>query len=155
MGGVTSGYCATGSVNTATPPASTKTIDSTEAKIGRSMKKWEIMAVSGWSSVVSCQRSVCSAGPTFAAIVVRRVADVPMDRLQHCPRARRRADGRPPESDRPVRSAQAQKPIPPPSSAPSRTRADPLRGDGREQARFAEPLDDVEEHGREEDAEER
>ena len=34
VGGVTSGYCATGSVNTATPPASTKTIDSTEAKIG-------------------------------------------------------------------------------------------------------------------------
>ena len=43
VGGVTSGYCATGSVNTATPPASMKTIDSTEAKIGRSMKKWEIM----------------------------------------------------------------------------------------------------------------
>ena len=39
------GYCATGSVNTATPPASTKTIDSTEAKIGRSMKKWEITCV--------------------------------------------------------------------------------------------------------------
>src|SRR5205807_5738439 len=45
VGGVTSGYCATGSVNTATPPASTKTMDRTEAKMGRSMKKWEIMDV--------------------------------------------------------------------------------------------------------------
>ena len=37
------GYCATGKENTATPPASVMTIDSTAAKIGRSMKKWEIM----------------------------------------------------------------------------------------------------------------
>src|SRR5215468_8336244 len=39
VGGVTSGYCATGSVNTATPPASTKTTEMTVAKIGRSTKK--------------------------------------------------------------------------------------------------------------------
>src|SRR5947209_5256310 len=44
VGGVTSGYCATGSASSATPPAITNTIDSTEAKIGRSMKKCEITA---------------------------------------------------------------------------------------------------------------
>ena len=36
-----SGYCAIGSVNSATPPASVTMIDSTEAKIGRSMKNLE------------------------------------------------------------------------------------------------------------------
>ena len=45
VGGVTSGYCATGSENAATEPASVTTIDSTEAKIGRSMKKCEITAL--------------------------------------------------------------------------------------------------------------
>jgi hypothetical protein len=44
VGGVTLGYCATGRVYTATPPASVMTIDNTEAKIGRSMKKCEIMS---------------------------------------------------------------------------------------------------------------
>src|SRR4051812_13246290 len=38
-GGEIDGYCAKGSVNTETPPARVMTIDSTEAKIGRSMKK--------------------------------------------------------------------------------------------------------------------
>ena len=42
VGGVTSGYWATGRVKAATPPASTKTIERTEAKIGRSMKNREI-----------------------------------------------------------------------------------------------------------------
>ena len=41
LGGVICGYCAIGSVQTATPPASVMTIDSTVAKIGRSMKKRE------------------------------------------------------------------------------------------------------------------
>src|SRR5262249_18426521 len=41
VGGVISGYCATGSVKRATPPASTTRIDSTDAKIGRSMKNLE------------------------------------------------------------------------------------------------------------------
>src|SRR5689334_17808684 len=36
-----SGYCATGSVQTAIPPAIVMTIESTEAKIGRSMKNLE------------------------------------------------------------------------------------------------------------------
>src|SRR6516165_2912026 len=41
VGGVISGYCATGSVNSATPPASTTTMDNTEAKMGRLIKKRE------------------------------------------------------------------------------------------------------------------
>src|SRR4051812_22604329 len=38
------GYCATGKVKTAMKPASVMMIDSTPAKMGRSMKKWEIKA---------------------------------------------------------------------------------------------------------------
>ena len=41
VGGVISGYWATGSVNSAIAPSSTIMSDSTEAKIGRRMKKWE------------------------------------------------------------------------------------------------------------------
>src|SRR5229473_7803336 len=40
-GGAMSGYCATGSRPTDTAPTMTKTIETTAAKIGRSMKKWE------------------------------------------------------------------------------------------------------------------
>src|ERR1700719_3871511 len=43
VGGVISGYCVTGSVNSAIPPASVITMESTEAKIGRSIKKRENM----------------------------------------------------------------------------------------------------------------
>src|SRR5579884_2620506 len=42
VGGVTSGYCATGRLRSAIAPANVMTMDSTEAKIGRSMKKCEI-----------------------------------------------------------------------------------------------------------------
>src|SRR5262245_65216086 len=42
VGGAISGYWATGSRKNATPPRITNTIDTTEAKIGRSMKKCEI-----------------------------------------------------------------------------------------------------------------
>src|SRR5471030_1733224 len=41
VGGVISGYCATGKVNSAMVPPSTITMDSTEAKIGRLMKNLE------------------------------------------------------------------------------------------------------------------
>src|SRR6516162_9750895 len=41
VGGAISGYCATGRVTRATPPPSVMNMDSTEAKIGRSMKKRE------------------------------------------------------------------------------------------------------------------
>src|SRR5262245_32343434 len=47
VGGVMSGYCATGSENSATLPARVTMIDSTEAKIGWSMKKRVNMVVSG------------------------------------------------------------------------------------------------------------
>ena len=43
VGGETGGYCASGRLNTASPPASVMTIDSTVAKIGRSMKNRENM----------------------------------------------------------------------------------------------------------------
>src|SRR5262245_39459751 len=44
-GGAISGYCAIGRRANATAPRITNTIDSTAAKIGRSMKKWEIFIV--------------------------------------------------------------------------------------------------------------
>src|SRR5215469_3951268 len=40
-GGAISGYCATGSRVTDTAPTIRKTMETTAAKIGRSMKKWE------------------------------------------------------------------------------------------------------------------
>src|ERR1700757_4161246 len=43
MGGAISGYCAMGSTRIATRPASAMKMDSTAAKIGRSMKKRENM----------------------------------------------------------------------------------------------------------------
>src|SRR6478609_5184340 len=47
VGGAISGYWATGRVNSAMLPPSTMTIDSTEAKIGRLMKKRENTVFSG------------------------------------------------------------------------------------------------------------
>src|SRR5687767_13855159 len=44
VGGTTSGYCATGSARSATPPTIRSTMERTLAKIGRSMKKCESMA---------------------------------------------------------------------------------------------------------------
>src|SRR5271166_920873 len=43
LGGVICGYWASGRLNTATAPASVMTMDRTEAKIGRSIKKCENM----------------------------------------------------------------------------------------------------------------
>ena len=42
IGGAISGYCATGRRRNATPPRITNTMETTAAKIGRSMKKCEI-----------------------------------------------------------------------------------------------------------------
>ena len=42
IGGAISGYCATGSRENDTPPRITNTIETTAAKIGRSMKKCEM-----------------------------------------------------------------------------------------------------------------
>src|SRR5438874_1994088 len=55
VGGVIDGNWATGRRLNATPPARTIRIDSTEAKIGRSMKKREIMIVRRQWSVVRGQ----------------------------------------------------------------------------------------------------
>src|SRR5882724_3049684 len=49
-GGAISGYWATGSRPTDTAPTMTKTIETTAAKIGRSMKKWE-MRIRGSRSI--------------------------------------------------------------------------------------------------------
>src|SRR5438128_9842386 len=46
VGGVISGYCAIGRLKTEIPPARVMMIDSTEAKIGRSMKNRENTAYS-------------------------------------------------------------------------------------------------------------
>ena len=45
LGGVICGYCASGKLKSATPPARVMRIDSTVAKIGRSMKKRENTSV--------------------------------------------------------------------------------------------------------------
>src|SRR5262245_59526882 len=56
VGGATSGYWAMGSLSRATPPTITMTTERTEAKIGRSMKKWESMASTRAGSWMSNQR---------------------------------------------------------------------------------------------------
>src|SRR6516165_8399366 len=55
IGGAISGYCATGRRVKETPPRMTKTIDTTAAKIGRSMKKCEIR-ISVHSRVIPARR---------------------------------------------------------------------------------------------------
>src|SRR5437762_2995630 len=49
LGGVIGGYCASGRLTAATAPARVMTMDSTAAKIGRSIKKCENMAPPLWS----------------------------------------------------------------------------------------------------------
>src|SRR6516225_2398341 len=51
IGGAISGYCATGRRENETPPRMTKTIETTAAKIGRSIKKCE-MRISVHSRVI-------------------------------------------------------------------------------------------------------
>ena len=64
MGGVISGYCATGSVNTATSPSSVIRIDGTEARIGRSMKKRENIAAGLLVRFAACRpRRTCPPVP--------------------------------------------------------------------------------------------
>src|SRR6201982_4317197 len=50
IGGAISGYCATGRREKETPPRMTKTMDTTAAKIGRSIKKCE-MRISVYSRI--------------------------------------------------------------------------------------------------------
>src|SRR5262249_48516847 len=70
VGGAISGYCASGSVKSATEPPSTITIDSTEAKIGRLMKKLENTSLASESGT-SGERQLGPAlkdGPTRSAV---------------------------------------------------------------------------------------
>src|SRR5665811_2393684 len=57
VGGAISGYCATGSRRNATPPRITNMIETTEAKIGRSIKKCEMRIGfgQGYFGVCGCQ----------------------------------------------------------------------------------------------------
>src|SRR6478752_2748399 len=72
VGGVTSGYWATGRVTRATAPARVMTMDRTEAKIGRSMKKREITPTPRFETTAGSfhglpPRGVCQVGlPTLA-----------------------------------------------------------------------------------------
>src|SRR5215472_15546023 len=56
VGGAISGYWATGSRVNDTPPTITNTIETTAAKIGRSMKKWEIRMCHGLNSSPAARR---------------------------------------------------------------------------------------------------
>ena len=67
-GGAISGYCATGSRVNATAPRITNTIETTEAKIGRSMKKCEIR-MRGLRSASSC---ACGPAAGAGALLLRR-----------------------------------------------------------------------------------
>ena len=68
-GGAISGYCATGRRAKATPPRITKMIETTAAKIGRSMKKCEmrIYDISGRGLAPGLSRPLPRRGPCAAA----------------------------------------------------------------------------------------
>ena len=69
--GVIVGYCSIGSARIATSPASTMMIETTAAKIGRSMKKRE--NISGAAKAISTRRAcAASAPPTTLAGGFRR-----------------------------------------------------------------------------------
>src|SRR5262249_18365225 len=154
VGGEISGYWATGRVNSAMLPPSTMTMDSTEAKIGRLMKKRE-------NTVASTQ----SVGLCLAHLP--RVCHWGVDRL-------RRPVGGVGAEARPVRqhrgdfgdgpgaapATPADNPRQPPGQAEGQNADDREQGTaddsgpgGGEQRDLDEALDDVEEHGRQEDAE--
>src|SRR5205814_8141686 len=76
-GGAISGYCATGRREKLTAPTMTKTIDTTAAKIGRSMKKCE-MRIAPYFSVRLCRRGAVLRGGCSArrrALIHRRHLD--------------------------------------------------------------------------------
>ncbi len=151
-----SGYCATGSVTRAMPPPSVTKMDSTAAKIGRSMKKRENTAVkphfdrmrSGSSSGASSRPSggawplpLPAAPFPFTWTTLTGVGGA-------CPlegaagRAAARLLHNRPISD-------ARRPQQPPRAAPG------VRADEPEHRLFRRAFDDVEEHRRQEDAEQR
>src|SRR5581483_4105453 len=73
VGGAISGYCATGRRQNATPPTITKIIETTEAKIGRSMKKCDIRMGA------SARYFACGSAPSADAIIT---ADALLDDAQ-------------------------------------------------------------------------
>src|SRR6185437_9589913 len=80
-GGAISGYCATGRRENDTAPRITKTIETTAAKIGRSMKKWEMRIgarLSAVRSVLDLRAARLVAGPRGIMILLRAhlLADV-------------------------------------------------------------------------------
>jgi hypothetical protein len=62
IGGAISGYCATGRRENDTPPRMTKTIETTAAKIGRSIKKCD-MRISAHSGVIRAERKLRALPP--------------------------------------------------------------------------------------------
>src|SRR5580704_10581167 len=80
IGGAISGYCATGSRENDTPPRITNTIETTAAKIGRSMKKCEIRIF------------LASAGLGFVRPLSRRRAFLLRRHLLARPRAHQAVD---------------------------------------------------------------
>src|SRR5262245_51140272 len=75
VGGTTSGYCATGSANMATPPITIIKIASTFARTGRAMKKSEIMCRRYLAPVArgDIAAAVSSCGSTFCPGIARRM----------------------------------------------------------------------------------
>src|SRR5438067_1277854 len=83
LGGVICGYCATGKLTTATAPARVMTSDSTEAKIGRRMKKWENMATTGRHQTADSRESIAGLrARLFLSGVLCLMSDVFLSRGQ-------------------------------------------------------------------------
>ncbi len=125
VGGVISGYCAIGSVNSAIAAASVMMIDSTEAKIGRLMKKFE-------------NKADC----------LSRARPVRAGHGWRWPRLVRYRTILPPAAAQPAAPACSVRT----SSVKLRESRMALRG---EQPRPAQPVDRIEKHGRQDKAEQR
>src|SRR5688572_12934908 len=72
-GGAISGYCAIGSTRIAASPAITMKIDSTAAKIGRSMKKRDIMAYRSLKALTQRTQRTQRTKGTASLALLRRV----------------------------------------------------------------------------------
>src|SRR5436190_16938625 len=70
VGGAISGYCATGSRQNDTPPMITSTIETTEAKIGRSMKKCEMRMFGDPARYSALDTGVRGGGASLGATLV-------------------------------------------------------------------------------------
>src|SRR5262245_24187369 len=77
-----SGYCAIGKVQTAIPPARVMMIDRTDAKIGRSMKNFENIAVAYPLESVATDRPTRLARRVCNPVAVATSVVVPMPRAE-------------------------------------------------------------------------